>query len=234
MRKRIARHIESCPTCHDDRQRLVSPVALLGATPVFIPAPASLRERTLDGIRLTPSTGQIEPEGAEPVADSPASGQGSPIPVEPVAQQPDRRTRRVLLAIGLLAVVVAASLGLAIAWQQQKNVNIAPADIKETATQPVSAAPSETGSQTPSNPIPSPPTATTPLPVPPVAGPPSLPSHPTWESRYRLCLPSPRYPIRTGRPRICRTTPSRRATNARNRLPGSRLRRRLRSSRNGA
>ena len=64
-----------------------------------------------------------------------------------------------LLAIGLLAVVVAASLGLAIAWQQQKNVNIAPADIKETATQPVSAAPSETGSQTPSNPIPSPPTA---------------------------------------------------------------------------
>ena len=56
MRKRIARHIESCPTCHDDRQRLVSPVALLGATPAFIPAPAWLRERTLDGIELAPST----------------------------------------------------------------------------------------------------------------------------------------------------------------------------------
>src|SRR6185436_1481429 len=66
MRKRIARHIESCPTCHNDRQRLVSPVALLGATPVFIPAPAYLRERTLDGIRLAPSTGPMATDVAEP------------------------------------------------------------------------------------------------------------------------------------------------------------------------
>ena len=30
MRKRIARHIESCPTCDQDRRRMVNPVALLG------------------------------------------------------------------------------------------------------------------------------------------------------------------------------------------------------------
>ncbi|WP_206428490.1 RNA polymerase sigma factor [Mycolicibacterium stellerae] len=175
MRKRIARHIESCAICHNDRQRLVSPVALLGATPAFIPAPAALRERTLDGIRLAPSTGPIEAEVAEPVADSPAAGPTAPIPVgpvgpvEPVARQPGKRTRRGLLAIGLLAAVVAASLGLAITWQQHKNVNIAPADIKETASQAVNTTPSETASQTPSSPIPSPPTATTSLSVPPVA-----------------------------------------------------------------
>ena len=34
MRKRIARHIESCPACDEERQRLVTPAALLGATPV--------------------------------------------------------------------------------------------------------------------------------------------------------------------------------------------------------
>ncbi len=185
MRKRIARHIESCPTCHDDRQRLVSPVALLGATPVFIPAPAYLRERTLDGIRLAPVTGPIEAEVVEPVADSPASA-SSPVPVEPVApvaQQPDRRTRRALLVVGLFAVVVAASLGLAIAWQQ-KNVTIAPADVKETATQPINTAPSEPASQSPSSPIPSPPTptATTSLPAPPVAEPPSASPTTTYEA----------------------------------------------------
>ena len=64
MRKRIARHIEACPTCHDDRQHLVSPVALLGATPAFIPAPGWLRERTLNEIELTPSTTPIPPEQA--------------------------------------------------------------------------------------------------------------------------------------------------------------------------
>jgi hypothetical protein len=180
MRKRIARHIESCPTCNNDRQRLVSPVALLGGTPAFIPAPAHLRERTLDGIRLAPSTGPIESELAEPAADNPASGASSPIPVEPVApvaQQPGNRTRRVLLVIGLFAVVVAASLGVAIAWQQQKNdVNIAPAEIKKTATWPVNT--------TPSNPIPSPPTptATTSLPVPPVAEPTSASPTTTYEA----------------------------------------------------
>ena len=31
MRKRIARHVESCATCDEERRRLVSPAALLGA-----------------------------------------------------------------------------------------------------------------------------------------------------------------------------------------------------------
>ena len=56
MRKRIARHIESCPSCDQERRRLVNPVALLGAVPVFIPAPDWLRDRTLSRIQLTGTT----------------------------------------------------------------------------------------------------------------------------------------------------------------------------------
>lgn len=37
MRKRVARHIESCPPCEEERRRLVNPVALLGGAPVVHP-----------------------------------------------------------------------------------------------------------------------------------------------------------------------------------------------------
>ncbi|MEJ2862541.1 sigma-70 family RNA polymerase sigma factor [Actinomycetospora flava] len=44
LRKRINRHIESCPDCADARRRLVSPQALLGAAPVMVPAPHWLED----------------------------------------------------------------------------------------------------------------------------------------------------------------------------------------------
>jgi RNA polymerase sigma factor (sigma-70 family) len=47
VRKRISRHIASCPDCDDDRGKLVNPTALLGAAPALIPAPEWLREQTL-------------------------------------------------------------------------------------------------------------------------------------------------------------------------------------------
>ena len=53
MRKRIARHIDSCDICERDQRRQVNPVALLGGAPVFIPAPAWLRRQTLDRVQLT-------------------------------------------------------------------------------------------------------------------------------------------------------------------------------------
>ncbi len=53
MRKRVARHIESCTLCDDERRRQVNPVALLGAAPVFVPAPQWLRDRTLTSVELT-------------------------------------------------------------------------------------------------------------------------------------------------------------------------------------
>lgn len=51
IRKRVARHIDACTTCGRRRERMVSPLALLGSLPM-IPAPDDLRERTLDDIAL--------------------------------------------------------------------------------------------------------------------------------------------------------------------------------------
>lgn len=51
IRKRVARHIDGCATCGERRERMVSPLALLGSLPM-IPAPDDLRERTLDDIAL--------------------------------------------------------------------------------------------------------------------------------------------------------------------------------------
>jgi hypothetical protein len=53
MRKRISRHILSCPQCERQRRKLVNPIALVGAMPVFIPAPPRLRQRTLNSMTLT-------------------------------------------------------------------------------------------------------------------------------------------------------------------------------------
>lgn len=183
MRKRIARHIEGCPTCHDDQQRLVSPVALLGAAPAFIPAPGWLRDRTLNEIVLTPSTAPIPPSqpapgGTSAAGSTAAQAVSNPAPV--VDEKPARHTRRVLAAAGLFAVVVAVSLGLALGWpKDKKDVDVAPVDVKQTATQPVTAAPTPT--ETASSPAPSP-TATTSLPATPVAEPPSASPTTTYEA----------------------------------------------------
>ena len=55
LRKRISRHIESCPNCDEERGRLVNPRALLGASAVLIPAPKWLRDQTLTEVRLAPA-----------------------------------------------------------------------------------------------------------------------------------------------------------------------------------
>jgi len=52
MRKRISRHVKSCGVCDEERRRLVSPTALLGAAPVMIPAPKWLREKTMRDVQL--------------------------------------------------------------------------------------------------------------------------------------------------------------------------------------
>lgn len=183
MRKRIARHIESCPTCNDDRQRLVSPVALLGATPVFIPAPEWLRERTLNEIELTSSSSPIQaakPDPGDIAGSDSVAAQTISVTGEPVEDKAERRTRRALIGAGLLAVVVAVSLGLALGWQQEKeDVDVAPADVTQTATKPVSVAPFASQPETA---LPAPPTATMPLPRPPVPEPPPVAPTTTYEA----------------------------------------------------
>jgi DNA-directed RNA polymerase specialized sigma24 family protein len=47
LRKRVARHIDGCTVCEQDRRRRVNPAALLGSVPLMLPAPAWLRSQTL-------------------------------------------------------------------------------------------------------------------------------------------------------------------------------------------
>jgi RNA polymerase sigma factor (sigma-70 family) len=121
MRKRIARHIESCPACDEERRRLVSPAALLGAAPAFIPAPAWLRERTLDTVNL--GQGPADAQTAESADDRP----GEESPGKPVR-------RRLLVAAALVMAVVGISVALTIAWLQEHHANLTPADVTGTAT----------------------------------------------------------------------------------------------------
>jgi RNA polymerase sigma factor (sigma-70 family) len=50
LRKRVARHVDSCEICSDKRKAVVSPLALLAAAPL-IPAPSALKGRVISSIR---------------------------------------------------------------------------------------------------------------------------------------------------------------------------------------
>src|SRR6185369_10451532 len=89
MRKRVARHIERCAVCDEERRRLVNPVALLGAAPVFIPAPAWLRDRTMAEVELASSA-------------------------RPLGRTSDSKVPAALFAAALVAM-----LGLTLVWLQQ-------------------------------------------------------------------------------------------------------------------
>ena len=126
MRKRISRHIESCPRCEQERRRLVSPVALLGGAPVFIPAPAWLRDRTMGEVGLTSSaTGMatavspaLDTSRLQPAAASRAAGPAPSEPTEASTSQPgaDEQKRRMPVLMGLLIGVPLVVLGITIAW----------------------------------------------------------------------------------------------------------------------
>jgi RNA polymerase sigma factor (sigma-70 family) len=51
MRKRVARHVDSCEVCTDKRRAMVSPLALLAAVPL-VGAPLYLRDKVMDQVEL--------------------------------------------------------------------------------------------------------------------------------------------------------------------------------------
>jgi RNA polymerase sigma factor (sigma-70 family) len=56
IRKRVARHVDTCEVCSERRRTAASPLALLAAVPPM-PAPAYLRGRVLERVQLTGSAG---------------------------------------------------------------------------------------------------------------------------------------------------------------------------------
>lgn len=175
MRKRISRHIESCPTCDEERRRLVSPAALLGA-PVFIPAPAWLKDQTLDKVRLTSAghslttdSGADSPTQSDYAADAPTMA--SPAAATELdddgyldAAEP-RRARRIIPWIALFAAAFFAALGLAFTFLYHHKTAVTPTEMSGTAPAPMKPAAPPSAATIPANQIPPPAPALT---VPPV------------------------------------------------------------------
>lgn len=128
MRKRISRHIESCATCDEERRRLVSPVALLGAAPVFIPAAPWLRERTLNEVELTSAASRLAGE-----TDDTAHGGDAKV---------GRNTRNSVLPVTAFVAALLATLGLIFVFlNMQKTTIPSPIEVSETAPPPVAPSP---------------------------------------------------------------------------------------------
>ena len=112
MRKRVARHVDSCEVCSDRRRVMVSPFALLAAVPL-VAAPLWLRDRVLENVQLAayetdelPLDDELlgDGEAAEPVAA--AAGASRFLPRQ-------RRTRIAAAAAAVLAMLV---IGGAVAY----------------------------------------------------------------------------------------------------------------------
>jgi RNA polymerase sigma factor (sigma-70 family) len=144
MRKRIARHIESCTSCDEERRRMVSPVALLGGVPLFIPAPDWVRERTLNTIQLSPAGhaggGSADPAPAHDVAEA--------VPSKDAEGGSKVLTRSPALPVTLFVAALVAVIAVTIAWMYQQNARVTPAVATQTPTPssqaPRVVAPSET------------------------------------------------------------------------------------------
>jgi RNA polymerase sigma factor (sigma-70 family) len=142
IRKRVARHVDDCEVCGERRRVAASPLALLAAVPP-LPAPAALRDRVLEGIRLTGAAGSqgpgsqgpgsqppgVQPSGQGPGSQEPGQGPGAgPGPGGPAVaaaaggQRAASRTRRRVLT-GAAAVVLAVAVGVALGWERDPAVS---------------------------------------------------------------------------------------------------------------
>jgi RNA polymerase sigma factor (sigma-70 family) len=89
IRKRVARHVESCETCSARKRRMVSPWALLATVPIVL-APAGLRDRVL--------------EEAWPIAAASGAGGGGS------AAGSTTSGMKVLAVVSIIAAIVAVVL----------------------------------------------------------------------------------------------------------------------------
>ncbi|MGD9619116.1 MAG: sigma-70 family RNA polymerase sigma factor [Mycolicibacterium sp.] len=147
MRKRIARHIDSCSECEERRRGLVNPVAMLGGAPLFIPAPEWLRESTLSDVQLTCAATAI----AEPTSPVQATT-GADVPDGGAGARPGRGSPRPVLVVVAAAV---SAVGLALVWPSAEPAPLSPAGVTDPAgpSRPAPAA------QLPGSTLPTPPGA---------------------------------------------------------------------------
>jgi RNA polymerase sigma factor (sigma-70 family) len=141
-RKRVARHVESCAGCHAVRSRMLTPAALLGGAPVFIPAPAWLREHTLAAAQgQLPAAPQAGPSGPPPPAKGSDGGSDAAVPAS-------RRRNRVVAGTVLVGLIIGAGVIIATLKRTDETTVIpvvvsTPEATEPSMTQSVSRPPAE-------------------------------------------------------------------------------------------
>src|SRR6476469_4825291 len=163
MRKRIARHIESCDACESLRRRSVNPAALLGA-PVFIPDPAWLKNSVTRDFELTSAShgmgtgSQGTPTRLGPRADQsrfnsaataarPAIQPPPFVPHDPYVLHSEplplaagpvdgESKRRVVPLMALLVGLPLVVLGATLAWVYLPSTALSPSGIVQPAPPP--------------------------------------------------------------------------------------------------
>ncbi|MGH3644361.1 MAG: sigma-70 family RNA polymerase sigma factor, partial [Mycobacterium sp.] len=126
MRKRVARHVDGCVVCEEERARMVSPAALLGAAPVLVPAPAWLREQTLDRAVL-----DVPPAGSALVGPEDHTSWWPPHDLD-IADLPSKSNSGGRpLRVGLGAVLVLVAIGGAAVLGVPAAFRVVPADSNE-------------------------------------------------------------------------------------------------------
>ncbi len=130
MRKRVARHVDSCDVCADRRRIMVSPFALLATVPL-VTAPVWLRDRVLDNVELAAFGGELErPEFPDDLADellgADAPTEHGTSPVSAMADEGPSRTRqRGRIAAAAAAVLALAVITAAVAyWRSDSNEGV--------------------------------------------------------------------------------------------------------------
>ncbi len=195
LRKRVSRHIESCPNCDEARGRLVNPRALLGASAMLVPAPKWLRDQTLTRVRLAPAV----PSGATATATHAPGHVASGLSMVTV--------RLALLAVAVVAVPSVA-WGIMAAGPAPSDAPVAPSRVDAPA--PMTAPPPPAAPSAPASTTPPPQTnISTPQPnssMPPPPGPANTDS-PAASDQGTQPLPSPA-PVPTEAPRASAVAPT--------------------------
>jgi RNA polymerase sigma factor (sigma-70 family) len=110
IRKRVARHVDSCDLCDERRRTVASPMALLSAVPM-LPAPVLLRSRVLGHIQRVAdeqSTSAAAPPDNPGWLDS-----GFPPGIGGQRWRPASRLPYVAAAVVIVLLAVAAAVGVA-------------------------------------------------------------------------------------------------------------------------
>jgi RNA polymerase sigma factor (sigma-70 family) len=133
MRKRIARHIDSCPSCDHNRRDLVNPKALLGVVPILVAAPWWLRGQTLSKVQLTSFDTPMATVTNGGSAFTAALGA---FDSDALAGDTQGRHRRRMQVVAVLVAILIVALGLTFVWLHRQKMSIAPSDVIEIKPTP--------------------------------------------------------------------------------------------------